>query len=465
MKSEAYVFPEKMTKNERHAVISLSFIMSLRMIGLFMVLPVFTLYAADLQNATPALIGLAMGVYGLSQAVFQIPFGALSDRIGRKPVIVIGLLLFAIGSFIAGFAHSITLMILGRALQGAGAIGSTILAMMADLTRENQRTKAMAIAGMTIGFSFSLAMFIGPVLTQWLPINGLFFLAMGFGFIAIILLYTSVPTPVSSRWHRDTEPELKAFLKLLIAPELAKLNIGIFILHAIFTASFVVIPIALFRFAHIPANDQWLFYLPTLLIAAILSLVCIGIAERKQQLKPFFLFGIATLIGAESLLWTTPNNLISIAVGLCLFFTGFSLLEAFLPSLISRTAPATRKGTAMGIYSCSQFLGIFVGGALGGWLYGKFSFTGVYLFCIILALFWLLIAYLMQPPRFLVTQMLRFSPSQQSSWKTIAEKLQVIPGMLEVTFIAEDGIAYLKMERKTSKHPDFIHLKEQLQSE
>ncbi|RDI48710.1 MFS transporter [Aquicella lusitana] len=451
----------KMTAIERRAVISLSSIMGLRMIGLFMVLPVFALYAQRLPGATPLKMGLAMGIYGLFQALFQIPFGALSDRFGRKPVILLGLLIFAIGSFIAGIAHSMFFLIIGRALQGAGAVGSTILAMMADLTREESRTKSMAIAGMSIGFSFSLAMLLGPLLTKWLAVNQLFLLAVLFSLCAISVLYFSVPTPVSVRWHRDAEPELKSFFKLLVFPELAKLNGGIFILHAIFTASFVVIPINLYHFAGLPANKQWLLYLPTLLAAFIISLFCVGMAERKQQLKPYFVSGIIALAIAEIALWLTPGNRLLTALGLSLFFFGFSLLEAFLPSLISRTAPADRKGTALGIYSCSQFLGIFAGGVLGGWLYGQFGFTGVYLFCTLAALFWLILALLMQPPRFLVTHMLRL-PAHR--WDTIAAKLQLIPGVVEIVFVAEDSTAYLKLERGAAQHPDFIRLKEQLQS-
>lgn len=453
----------KTISTERRAIISLSSIMGLRMIGLFMVLPVFSLYAQQLTHATPTLIGLAMGIYGLSQALFQIPFGALSDRFGRKPIILFGLIIFIIGSVIAGMAHSIIPMIIGRALQGVGAVGSTILAMMADLTREESRTKSMAIAGMTIGFSFSLAMLLGPALTEWTNVSGLFFLAAGLGIIAIIILYLVVPTPSIVRWHRDAEPELHSFIKLLVAPELAKLNIGIFILHAIFTASFVVIPISLINYAGLTAHNQWHLYLPTLFVAFVLTLILIGISERKQQIKPYFLTGISILIIAETFLWLAPIHNTFIVLGICAFFTGFSLLEAFLPSLISRTAPADRKGSALGIYSCSQFLGIFVGGVFGGWLYGKFSFSGVYLFCIALAFIWLIFAFLMQPPRYLVTRLWRISHSQ--NWNDIATQLHLIPGMLEATYIAEDGMAYLKMERETIKHPDFIRLREQLQSE
>jgi MFS family permease len=455
----------KLTPVERRAIVSLSAIMSLRMIGLFMVLPVFTLYAQQLQGATPLLIGVAVGIYGLFQAVCQIPFGVLSDRIGRKRIILIGLLIFIAGSLIAGFSHSITLMIIGRTLQGVGAIGSTILAMMADLTREENRTTSMAIAGITLGFSFSLAMLLGPLLLKWLNVSDLFFLAAGFGVVAIYILYRAVPTPSVESWHRDTEPELRAFLALLVSPELAKLNIGIFILHAIFTASFIVIPISLHEFIGLPSNEQWKLYLPILFVAFIFVMFCIGIAERKQQLKPFFLGSILILGLSEIILWLTPSSFMLTAIGLSAFFAGFSLLEAFLPSLISRTAPVARKGSALGIYSCAQFFGIFVGGVLGGWLFGQYSYSGVYLFCLTLSLFWLALSALMQPPRYLITQMLRLLPAQQHDWDNIASKLHVIPGMVEVTFIAEDGVAYLKMERGTKEHPDLIRLKEQLQSE
>ncbi len=455
----------KMTTTERRAIISLSSIMSLRMIGLFMVLPVFSIYAAELSGATPTRIGLALGIYGLSQALFQIPFGVLSDRFGRKPIIFIGLILFALGSLLASFADSIFMMIIGRCLQGMGAIGSTIMAFMADFTRENQRTKAMAIAGITIGGSFSLAMLAGSALTHWLAVSQIFLLAACFGATGIFLLFYAVPSSATLSWHRDTEPEFKSFIRLLISPELAKLNIGIFILHAIFTASFIVIPISLQQFAQLESSQQWKLYLPALLIAFIISLFCIGMAERKQQVKPFFLMGILIIAISECLLWSIKTNLAFAFAGIGLFLTGFSLLEAFLPSLISRTAPASRKGSALGIYSSSQFLGIFVGGLVGGWLFGHSGFSGVYLFCITLALFWFALAVFMQPPRTLVTQMWRISPSMQSSFDKLSQHLHAIEGMVEVNMVSEDGMAYLKMERKTLQHPDFIRLREELQSE
>jgi len=380
-----------MNSLEKRAVFSLSSIMGLRMIGLFMVLPVFTLYASTLTGATPTLMGIAMGIYGLAQAVFQIPFGVLSDKFTRKPVILVGLLIFILGSVLAAYSHSIYMMMMARTLQGAGAVGSTILALLADLTREEVRTKSMAITGMMIGLSFAIAMILGPLLTQWMPISDLFLLSAAFGVLAIIILGTLAPTPTSEHWHADTEPELKSFFSLLVAPKLATLNIGIFILHAIFTASFIVIPIHLLHYLDIPSSHQWHIYLPTLLIGFLISLICIGIAESKKLIKPFFLGGIATLFIAETVMLFAHSHLGLMVLGIALFLTGFSLLEAFLPSLISRTAPKSRKGSAMGIFSCAQFSGIFVGGVLGGWIYGNLGLMSVYLFSMILALFWLIL--------------------------------------------------------------------------
>jgi MFS family permease len=389
---------EKMTASERRATASLAAVMTLRLLGLFMILPVFSLYAHDLTGSTPFLIGVAMGVYGLTQAVLQIPFGFISDHVGRKPVITAGLLVFLSGSLIAAYADTINWMILGRALQGAGAVGSTIIALLADLTRDSQRTKAMAVNGITIGMSFSLAMIAGPVFAAWLQVSGIFFLAAGCSVLAIVVLYVFVPSAPAAVWHADAEVAPTQFFALLKAPQLARLNAGILLLHAIFTASFVVIPISLKKFADIPGNQQWALYLPALLLAFVASLALIVYAEKRQQIKPYFVAGILALAAAEILLLAWPRSVPAAAAGIFLFFAAFSLLEAFLPSLVSRAAPAASKGTALGIYSCAQFLGIFIGGTLGGWLYGYFGLLSVYLFCVLLALLWLPIASGMKSP-------------------------------------------------------------------
>lgn len=388
----------KMTPLERRASTSLAVIMSLRMLGLFMILPVFSLYAHGLRDATPFLIGVAMGVYGLTQGIFQIPFGMLSDLFGRRLLITIGLLIFALGSIVCAETHTISGMILGRALQGTGAVGSTIIAMIADLTREDHRTKAMAIAGMSIGMSFALAMVVGPLAASWINI---FWLAAFFSLAAIFLLFTWAPAPTKTVWHDDTEPEPSQFSALLKNRELMRLNSGIFILHAVLTASFVILPLSLQNLAGLPAKQQWMLYLPVLVLAFLSSIPFIIVAEKKRLLKPFFLGAIAVLGIGELLLWFFAHHLLLSAISLLLFFAAFSLLEAFLPSLVSRTAPAHRKGTALGIYSCSQFLGIFMGGTVGGWLYGAFGITDVYLFCVVLTGVWLAIAFGMKKPQYL----------------------------------------------------------------
>lgn len=387
----------KMTSTERRASFSLAAILALRMLGLFMILPVFTLYANQLQGATPALMGFAMGIYGLTQGLFQIPFGMLSDRIGRRKIIAFGLLIFIAGSILCALSDSIFSMIVGRALQGVGAVGSTIIAMVADFTREEHRTKAMAISGMTIGASFALAMILGPIFTNWI---NLFWLAALFGGFALALLYSWVPSPIKPTWHSDTEPAFTQFSALLKEPELVRLNFGIFILHAVLTASFVILPLSLQNLAGLKGDQQWLMYLPTLIIAFLLSIPFIILAEKQRRLKPYFLGAIAVLGCAELLLWIFANNLLISAVSLLLFFAAFSLLEAFLPSLVSRSAPPSRKGTALGIYSSSQFLGIFVGGLTGGWLFGAFGLTNVYFFCVVLTGLWFVIAFGMKKPHY-----------------------------------------------------------------
>jgi MFS family permease len=392
---------EKMTPLERRSVFSLTTVISLRLIGLFMILPVFTLYIGHLSGATPLLIGLATGIYGLTQAIFPIPLGMLSDRIGRKKIIAAGLVIFIIGSVVAACSTHIFSMIIGRALQGAGAIGSAAIALMADLTRENQRSKAMAINGMTIGVSFSLAMILGSVLEPWIHVSGIFLVAGTLGLLGILIIFYLTPTPPPARWHADAEPDIKQFLNLLKDPQLARFTFGIFILHVIFTASFVIaIPTSLQQSTGIPSNHQWWIYLPTLFLAFLISVMFIMVGERRQQLKHYFLGGIATLGLAELLSWFSMSHVSLATLNLFLFFTGFSILEAFLPSFVSRTAPPSRKGTALGIYSSSQYLGIFAGGILGGWVYGVFGVQYVYLFCMLLALVWWAIAFGMKNPQY-----------------------------------------------------------------
>ena len=391
---------QKMTSFELRSAASLALIFFLRMFGLFMILPVLSLYTEDMAGATPILIGLAIGIYGLTQAILQIPFGMFSDRIGRKPVIAMGLFIFAIGSVIAALSDNIYILILGRALQGAGAIAASIMALAADLTRENQRTKAMAIIGISIGMAFTLAFIAGPVLNIWLGLDGLFWAAAALGLLAIVVLFTWVPQPDHSEFHPETETESRNFVDVLKNPDLLRLDASILILHLILTASFVVLPLALRDHAGLAPEHHWKTYLPVMLLSIVFMVPFIRLAETQKTqknternlAKPIFMGAVILLALAEFGLWQGYSSTIWLSVMLLAFFTAFNYLEAALPSLVSRTAPAERKGTALGVYSTSQFLGAFIGGTLGGWLYGKTGIGSVFLVNAIFILIWLMIA-------------------------------------------------------------------------
>lgn len=384
-----------MDGRERRAAFSLAGIFSLRMLGLFMIYPVFAVWARGLPGATATTIGLALGVYGLTQALLQIPFGFLSDRIGRKRIIAAGLVLFAFGSVVAALAPTIELMILGRLLQGAGAIGSTVLALAADLTRVEHRTKAMAIIGITIGAAFAVAMVVGPVLNAWIGIRGIFWLTAGLAGLGIGILYVLVPPAPAPGRDAEAEPVARLFRGVLANRELQRLDVSIFMLHAVLTASFLTIPFVLVD-AGVALSRQWLVYLPVLLASVALLVPLIIVAERGRM-RAVFLATIALLALAELLLGLGAN-LAVVVIALLAFFTAFNVLESALPSLISRAAPAGAKGTAMGIYSSSQFLGIFVGGAAGGWIKGHWGLEGVVGFCVALTLVWWSVAWFVRPP-------------------------------------------------------------------
>lgn len=373
----------------RTGIYSLGAIMAFRMLGLFMILPVFSVAAHTLAGANARLIGLALGSYGLTQALLQIPFGILSDRIGRKPVITLGLLLFAGGSILAALSHNIYYIILGRALQGGGAIGSTVLAFVADLSVEEKRVKAMAIIGLFVGSAFSIAMIIGPIINAWYGLSGIFWITALLAIAGIIILYTLTPQEPPTHSIAVTPQRLYHILQ---NKELLRLNFGIFTLHAILTALFIMIPIVLTQHFALSKTTESLFYLAVLIIAFILMLPFIIIAEKKHLMKPIFIGAIVTLCLTQLSLLPLHQWIGIVSLLLLCFFTAFNLLEASLPSLIAKTAPKESKGAAMGVYSSSQFLGIFIGGSVGGFLYSHFDINGVLLFNLLLATGWLVIA-------------------------------------------------------------------------
>ncbi|MBL4647915.1 MAG: MFS transporter [Gammaproteobacteria bacterium] len=436
-----------MNKTEKKTALSLAAIFAFRMLGLFMILPTFALYAQQLHHITPTLIGVALGIYGLTQACLQIPFGFLSDRFGRKPLILIGLILFAIGSVVAALSHSIWGIIIGRALQGSGAVGSVTLALLTDLIREEQRTKAMAIVGMMIGLSFAVAMVLGPIISAWFSVSGIFWLTSLLALAGIAILFTTVPTPTHCRLQRDAEPVPQLIKSMLSNGELLRLNFGIFTLHAVLTASFLVVPIALQRVGLV-ASQQWLLYLPVLVLAFFTMFPFIIMAEKRRQMKTVFSAAIAVLIITQLLLWVGYTSSIVIAIALFLFFTAFTLLEASLPSLIAKTAPAGSKGTAMGIYSSSQFLGIFVGGSVGGWLYSLYSFSAIFLGGAILLAIWLVLAIGMKKPRYLATYTLNIGRISSKQAGILQQQLLNTPGVADALILVNDGVAYLKINNR-----------------
>ncbi len=437
---------EKMSPIEWRAVVGLAGVYGLRMFGLFIILPVFALFAEDLpggQNYT--LIGIAIGAYGLTQAVLQIPFGWLSDRIGRKPVIYIGLLLFAIGSFIAATAGDIYWIIIGRIIQGAGAISAAVMALAADLTREEHRTKAMATIGMTIGTVFGLSLILAPILDKLIGVPGIFTMTGMLAFVAMFVVYKVIPDPQISRFHSDTEASASSFSKVLRNPELLRLDYGIFALHATLMALWLVVPLSL-RDAGLAADEHWQVYFPVLLLSMVLIVPAIIYAEKKAKLKPVFIIAVAVLLVGQGALAFMSGTVWGCAGALLIFFTAFNLLEASLPSLISKIAPVGAKGTAIGVYSSTQFFGAFVGASVGGYLYQHYGILALYSFCGLLISLWLLLAATMKAPAAVRSKMYHVTEMDTQQAKGLSQKLIALPGVNEALVLANERVAYLKVD-------------------
>jgi MFS family permease len=438
-----------MNRLEWRASVSLASLSGLRLLGLFIILPVFAIYAQHLPGGSDlTLVGLAIGAYGLTQAIFQIPFGWLSDRIGRKRVIYGGLLLLAIGSFIAAIAPNIWIVILGRVIQGAGAISAAVVALAADLTRDEHRTKSMAVLGMTIGIMFAISMVLGPVLDAWIGLPGIFavtgLLALGGIFIAKFV----VPDPAPGQLAHDRDVEPAKFREVLRDPELARLNYGIFAVHAALMALWVVIPPALLE-AGLPASQTWEIYLPVVCLGFLLMLPAVLFGERRGHGKTVFLGGIVVLLASQFMLALGIGSLWNVALALLVFFTGFNLLEAMLPSLVSKAAPASAKGTALGVFSSLQFLGTFVGATLGGFISQHFGGTAVFAFGGVLTLSWLAVASGMKDPPQVRTRTFNVPSMDESKAAGLARRLAGLPGVREALVKASEGVAYLKVDARS----------------
>lgn len=438
----------KMTPVELRATWGLGTVFSLRMLGMFMVLPVLTTYGMALQGASEALIGLAIGIYGLAQAIFQIPFGLLSDRIGRKPLIVGGLLVFVLGSVIAASTTSIWGVILGRALQGSGAIAAAVMALLSDLTREQNRTKAMAFIGISFGITFAIAMVLGPIITHALGLHALFWMIAVLASCGIVITLLVVPNAPHHVLNRESGMVKGSIREVLMQPRLLKLNIGILCLHILLMSSFVALP-GQFEQAGLPAEQHWKVYLVTMLVAFVAVVPFIIYAEVKRRMKRVFVSCVALILIAEIVLWGAGSHFWTLAIGVQLFFLAFNLMEAILPSLISKESPAGYKGTAMGIYSTSQFLGVAIGGSLGGWVFDSFDAQTVFLLGAVVATLWLLLSTTMQEPPYVSSLRIVLDDNALNDAR-LEQKLKAQPGVSSVFIVPEERSAYVKIDSKVT---------------
>lgn len=447
-------FQQRMTPQELRASVGLAGIFGLRMLGMFIILPVFALYAQRLGGGhSLTMVGIALGAYGLTQACLQVPFGWLSDRWGRKRTIYFGLAIFALGSFVAAAASDISLVIVGRVIQGAGAISAALIALTADLTRDEQRTKAMAIIGMTIGGTFALSMVAGPLLDDAIGVPGIFAMTGILALAAMLVVRFVIPDPPVIARNAATPPV--PVRTVLRDPQLMRLNYGIFALHAVLMGLFVVVPFSLQ--AHMPSGEHWRIYLPVMLGSVVLMLPPMLMMERGGLQKPVFLGAIGVLIAGTVLLALSGGGLLPIVAGLLVFFTAFNLLEATLPSLISRLAPIGAKGTAIGVYGAIQFIGTFCGAAAGGWLSQHFGAAAVFGFCAILGAIWLLLAVGMRVPASLDTRRFQLPKMDSQAVSGLTRKLAGVPGVREV-MLSGDGVAYLRVDSKGFDEQNVIKL-------
>lgn len=429
------------------SVFPIAAIYCFRMLGLFMLIPVFSVAATHLVHATPTLIGIALGSYGLSQGLLQIPFGFLSDRYGRKPILTIGLLLFAIGSLLGAYTDSIYGMIIARTLQGTGAIGSVLMALLADLTPDDQRTKAMAVIGVTIGISFSLAMVISPAITQQFSLAGIFYLTAFLAISGLLLLHTIIPTPKKEPFHIESQAKITRFKHIFHNAQLQRLNAGIFFLHLILTSTFFAIPLILLqqiKLGHLA--QQWHFYLILMISTFLAMLPFIRFAERKKKIKSVFLASVAIMALSQFMMAFTYHNWLSICGLMFTFFVAFNILEASLPALISRQASADSKGTAMGIYASSQFLGIFAGGALSGIIFQFIGNQGIFIVNGVVALLWLGIAFGMKPNLYQLTLIIPY-PKAHPDELDLISTLHNLPGVQNIMIAPEERVIYLRVDK------------------
>ncbi|BCT90460.1 MULTISPECIES: MFS transporter [Acinetobacter] len=429
---------------ERRSTFALSSIFALRMLGLFMIIPVFSVAGQSYEYATPALIGLAVGIYGLTQAILQIPFSLIADRYSRKPLVVLGLLLFALGGAIAAMSDTIYGVIIGRAIAGGGAVSAVVMALLADVTREENRMKAMAVMGMSIGLSFVVAFTMGPWVTGLVGISGLFWVTTVMGLAAIAML---LMVPKVTRHHKNFQQgyveQLKQVLKM---GDLNRLHISVFTLHLLLTAMFIYVPSQLIEVAELPLSSHGWVYLPLLVVSLFFAFPSIVLAEKYRKMRSIFLTAIGGIIlGLLIMIFGFESKYVLIG-GLGLFFIAFNVMEALLPSWLSKAAPIQSKATAMGVNASSQFLGAFFGGIIGGQLLLLNNTSLGWSILSAIAIIWLLMSFGLAQPRYLSSLVLRLPESKQTDEWT--SQLLAIRGIEEVVVMSEQQVAFVKVDKQ-----------------
>lgn len=436
----------RMSAQELRASISLSGIFGLRMLGMFVILPVFAIYAERLPGGDNlTLVGIAIGAYGLTQAVLQIPFGAWSDRYGRKPVIYFGLVIFAAGSFAAAAAPNIYIVILGRVLQGAGAISAAVMAMAADLTRDEHRTKVMAMIGSTIGATFALSLVASPWLNKMIGVPGIFALTGVLALAAIAVVYGLVPEVGEVKTHVPVQRGLAGLWDVLRDAQLARLYYGVFALHALLMALFIAVPFSL-RDAGLALDQHWKVYLPVMLGSFVLMLPAVLHSGGSTRTRNVFIASVALLLLTQMAIPWFSDGVWPIAFYLLLFFTAFNILEASLPSLVTRMAPSAIKGTAIGVFSSLQFFGTFLGAAAGGYLYGRWGTSGVVILDAFLLVIWLGFAIGMRVPPALSSRTYSLPKLDHEREGSLLADLRTIPGVHEALVKAGENMLHLRVD-------------------
>ena len=438
-----------MFPHEWRASTTLSGVYALRMLGMFLVLPVLAMYAASLPGAedNKTLVGLAMGIYGLTQALLQLPLGIASDKFGRKKTIYAGLVVFAAGSFLAAAADTLPLLVAARAIQGAGAVSAAVTALLADLTRDGVRTRAMAMIGLSIGLTFSVSLVVAPMIADVVGVRGLFLLTGILTVASIGVVAFMTPDPEFSKLHEDTQAQPARIGEVLKNRQLLNLDFGIFALHAAQMALFTALPFAMTQLG-LEKIQHWKVYLPSTVAGLVVMVPLIIIGETRNMLKQVFILGIVCIAAAQIGLLSGMHSVWLITVYLIVYFIGFNVLEASLPSMVSKIAPSDLKGTAMGVYNTMQSVGLFAGGAAGGLLFQKYGFVGVFTFCSTLMLLWLVLAVLSPAPKPVKNLSYPVGSVWQGNQEGLYRALSELEGVEDISFSFDRQTVYIKVLQK-----------------